>query len=78
MYYIYVRLRLHSDYPQQGYYGQSTFIAGQAPMNNTIENTWNAITQQKCSVVVVLTNFEEQNQVRCTNSIRMKHFAFIL
>ena len=47
-------------------------------MNNTIENTWNAITQQNCSVVVVLTNFEEQSQVRSTNSIRMKHFAFIL
>ena len=52
----------------QGYYGQGTFIAAQAPMKNTIEDTWNVIRQQNCSVVVVLTNFEEQSQVRNTKS----------
>ena len=47
----------------QGYYGQSGFIAAQAPLKNTIEDTWNVIREQNCSVVVVLCNLVEEEQV---------------
>ena len=53
----------------QGYYGQSGFIAAQAPLKNTIEDTWNVIREQNCSVVVVLCDFVELGQVRTITNV---------
>jgi protein tyrosine phosphatase len=49
----------------KGYYGQSGFIAAQAPMKSTIEDTWLVIREQGCTVVVVLCEVFPSEQTSC-------------
>ena len=46
----------------KGYYGQSGFIAAQASMKSTIEDTWLVIREQECTVVVVLCELKEEEE----------------
>nr|WNS50092.1 receptor-type tyrosine-protein phosphatase-like protein [Halisarca dujardinii] len=45
----------------KGYYGQNHFIAAQAPMKKTVEDTWNVIREQDCKVVVVLCKLTDED-----------------
>ncbi|XP_076800964.1 uncharacterized protein LOC143445615 [Clavelina lepadiformis] len=41
------------------------FIAAQSPKQNTIQDFWRMIVEQRCSVIAMLTRLEENYMVRC-------------
>lgn len=49
----------------QGYSGKVTYIAAQAPKNETIFDFWRMILDQKPSAVIMLTNLKEGDKPKC-------------
>ncbi|CAG0888867.1 unnamed protein product [Darwinula stevensoni] len=49
----------------KGYKDRKTFICAQGPLLGTVADFWHMIWEQKISLMVMLTNFEENGKVKC-------------
>ena len=49
------------------------FIAAQAPMKHTEVDVWGMICAEKCTTVVVLCNFTEENVVSIQRLANLDH-----
>ena len=48
----------------QGYKAKNCYIAAQAPKENTLNDFWKMICEQQVSVIVMLANTQEKEQVK--------------
>uniref|UniRef100_A0A8C4SA22 protein-tyrosine-phosphatase n=1 Tax=Erpetoichthys calabaricus TaxID=27687 RepID=A0A8C4SA22_ERPCA len=48
-----------------GYYSSKEFIAAQGPLPNTVADFWQMIWEQNVQAVVMVTNCQEGNKVKC-------------
>ncbi|KAJ8878505.1 hypothetical protein PR048_019083 [Dryococelus australis] len=48
----------------QGYSGEVEYIAAQGPKEETCEDFWNMVLQQNVHLMLMLTQFEENDKVR--------------
>ncbi len=64
-------MTIGSDYINANYikgFGKSLYIAGQAPISNTLIDFWRMIYEQRSHLLVMLTKLEENRQkkaLRC-------------
>lgn len=47
--------------------GVAQFIATQSPLPNTFEDFWEMVLQYRCPVIIMLTQFIEQEKLKCHN-----------
>ncbi len=44
---------------------QINYIATQGPLENTMKDFWTMILEQQCHIIVMLTDFEEKETIKC-------------
>lgn len=49
----------------QGYRQKDYFIATQGPLAHTVEDFWRMVWEWRCHTIVMLTEVQEREQVRC-------------